>query len=188
VILGRRAGLSTKALGEYESGRLQPSADTIEQIASVTRFPPSFFHRPDIELPRCEGVSFRSLRSMTASQRNAAIAAGAIAFELSQWIDARFELPLAALPDLRDFQPEQAAIALRNHWGIGERPIGNMVHLLESQGIRLFSLAERAKQVDAYSLWYRDTPFVFLNTMKTPEHSRMDAAHELGHLVLHQHG
>ena len=63
-----------------------------------------------------------------------------------------------------------------------------MVHLLESQGIRVFSLAERARQVDAYSLWYRNTPFVFLNTLKTPEHSRMDAAHELGHLVLHQHG
>ncbi len=79
-------------------------------------------------------------------------------------------------------------MALRNHWGIGQRPIGNMVHLLESEGIRMFSLAERGKQVDAYALWYRELPFVFLNTMKTPEHSRMDAAHELGHLVLHQHG
>jgi Zn-dependent peptidase ImmA (M78 family) len=79
-------------------------------------------------------------------------------------------------------------MALRAHWGIGERPIGNLIHLLESEGVRVFSLAERGKQIDAYSLWYRNLPFMFLNTAKTPEHSRMDAAHELGHLVLHQHG
>jgi len=27
----------------------------------------------------------------------------------------------------------------------------------------------------------------FLNTYKTSEHSRYDAAHELGHLTLHRH-
>jgi Zn-dependent peptidase ImmA (M78 family) len=91
-------------------------------------------------------------------------------------------------PESPDYRPADAAIALRTHWGIGQRPIGNMVHLLESFGIRVFSLAERATQVDAYSLWLRGLPFVFLNTLKTAEHSRMDAAHELGHLVLHRHG
>src|SRR5262249_50334741 len=29
---------------------------------------------------------------------------------------------------------------------------------------------------------------IFLNTAKSPERSRFDAAHELGHLVLHKHG
>ena len=188
VALGRRAGLTPKALGEFETGRLVPSVDAINAIASVTHFPPMFFHRPDREAPTKDGVSFRSLSSMTAGQRNAALAAGALAFELSAWIEHRFQLPAARLPDLRDFAPDEAAMALRSHWGIGQRPIGNMVHLLESEGIRVFSLAERGKQVDAYSLWYHDLPFVFLNTIKTPEHSRMDAAHELGHLVMHQHG
>jgi Zn-dependent peptidase ImmA (M78 family) len=188
VALGRRAGLTPKALGDFESGRLTPSTDAIEAIASVTRFPPAFFHRPDIDTPARDGASFRSLSTMTASQRNAALAAGALAFELSTWIEHQFELPTPKLPDLRDFSPEDAAIALRSQWGIGQRPVGNMVHLLESEGIRVYSLAERGKQVDAFALWYRELPFVFLNTMKTPEHSRMDAAHELGHLVLHQHG
>ncbi|RBI65406.1 hypothetical protein DQ400_18155 [Vreelandella sulfidaeris] len=29
--------------------------------------------------------------------------------------------------------------------------------------------------------------FVFLNIQKSSEHSRFDAAHELGHLTLHKH-
>jgi Zn-dependent peptidase ImmA (M78 family) len=45
-----------------------------------------------------------------------------------------------------------------------------------------------ASEVDAFSMWRQDTPFVFLNTQKSAEHSRFDAAHELGHLVLHRHG
>jgi len=40
--------------------------------------------------------------------------------------------------------------------------------------------------IDAFSLWRETTPFVFLNTMKSAEHSRFEAAHELGHLVLHR--
>ena len=188
VTLGQRAGITPKALGDFESGRLTPSTDAIEQIASVTMFPPSFFYRPGVDEPMKEWVSFRSLSTMTAGQRDAALAAGALAFELSAWIERQFELPAPHLPDLRDFAPDKAAIALRAEWGIGERPIGNLVNLLESEGVRVFSLAERRKHVDAHSLWYKNLPFMFLNTTKTPEHSRMDAAHELGHLVLHQHG
>ena len=188
VALAGRVDLTARSLSSYESGAARPSPETVEALADALRFPVSFFSRPDLEELPADGASFRALKSMTAGQRAAALAAGALAVELNQWIEARFRLPSADLPDLRDHEPEDAARVLRVDWGIGVLPIGNMVHLLESQGVRVFSLAERAKQVDAYSLWHSGTPFVFLNTMKTPEHGRMDAAHELGHLVLHRHG
>src|SRR5205085_7960830 len=69
-----------------------------------------------------------------------------------------------------------------------ELPISNMIKLLESKGVRVFSLAENTKNVDAFSCWRNDIPYVFLNTFKSAERSRLDAAHELGHLVLHKHG
>jgi Zn-dependent peptidase ImmA (M78 family) len=62
-----------------------------------------------------------------------------------------------------------------------------MVHLLEAKGVRVYSLAIDAAEVDAFSMWRRDRPFVFLNTLKSAEHGRFDAAHELGHLILHRH-
>ncbi|WP_210211253.1 ImmA/IrrE family metallo-endopeptidase [Agrobacterium sp. FDAARGOS_525] len=70
----------------------------------------------------------------------------------------------------------------------GEQPIKNMVHLLEAKGVRVFSLVENTRTVDAFSVWRGTRPFVFLSTVKTAEHGRFDAAHELGHLVLHRHG
>lgn len=111
-----------------------------------------------------------------------------MAFELSEWIGSRFKLQPPDLLNLSEYEPAEAAMALRSYWGFGIRPIGNMIHTLESKGVRVFSLSERGKQIDAFSVWYQGVPFVFLNTMKTVEHSRMDAAHELGHLVLHRHG
>lgn len=72
-------------------------------------------------------------------------------------MERRFELPPVALPDLRhERDPEPAAAAVRQHWGLGQQPIRNLVHLLESKGIRVFSLS-------------------------------IDAAHELGHLLLYRH-
>ena len=188
VTLEQRVGISAKTLGDYEKGRAIPTEDALESIASVLRFPVMFFYRADLQEPKEDGVSFRSLSTMRAGQRDAALAAGALAFELSTWIDTEFELETPDLLDLREYDPAQAAVMLRNYWGYGVRPVGNMIHLLESKGVRVFSLAERGRQIDAFSLWYQDAPFVFLNTMKTVEHSRMDAAHELGHLVLHRHG
>ena len=49
-------------------------------------------------------------------------------------------------------------------------------------------MAENTVTVDAFSVWREYTPYIFLKLMKTAEHSRFDAAHELGHLVLHRHG
>ena len=111
-----------------------------------------------------------------------------MAFEFDDRIAARFEFPEHQLPAISGKAPEDAAAALRAYWGIGVRPIGNMVNLLEAHGVRVFSLVEETRHLDGYSLWRNERPYVFLNTVKTPEHSRFDAAHELGHLVMHQHG
>jgi Zn-dependent peptidase ImmA (M78 family) len=93
-----------------------------------------------------------------------------------------------SLPALRhERDPEAAAAAVRQHWGLGQQPVKNLLHLLESKGVRVFSLSIDAAEVDAFSLWKDSLPFVFLNTRKSAEHSRFDAAHELGHLLLHRH-
>src|SRR5205807_2630424 len=73
-------------------------------------------------------------------------------------------------------------------WGLGQLAISHMVKLLETKGVRVFSLVENAKEVDAFSTWKGGTPYIFLNTYKSSSHNRYDAAHELGHLVLHKHG
>jgi Zn-dependent peptidase ImmA (M78 family)/DNA-binding XRE family transcriptional regulator len=181
-------GVTAHTSSRWELGATTPSEDVINEIANVLGFPVQFFFGPDMDVPNPDLVSFRSQKAMTAAIRDAALAAGAIGFLVSDWVEQKFELPEVQVPDLNLFDPEAAAVALRQSWGLGEQPIVNMVHLLESKGVRVLSLAENSKRVNAFSLWRDDKPYVFLNTMKTAENSRFDAAHELGHLVLHQDG
>lgn len=187
--LADRAGLSSKIISLYESGESIPTDESLGVIAHELGFPTQFFFGSDIDAPSEENASFRSFSRMTAAQRNAALAAGGLAFLLSDWIDRNFELPAVSVPDCSGMDPEMAAAVVRAEWNLGAGPIKNMIHALEYHGVRVFSLAEETKEVNAFSCWRQGiTPFVFLNTQKSAEASRFDAAHELGHLVLHRHG
>lgn len=185
--LAESIGITPKAVSDYEAGEYAPADEMQKKLSEYLRFPVSFFSGADLHEPTPETASFRSMSKMTAGQRDAALGAGALAFMLNDWVESRFILPPTDLPDLRGEDPETAATIVRQYWGIGERPIRNMIHLLESKGVRVYSLSENSVEVDAFSLWKEQTPFVFLNTMKSAERSRFDAAHELGHLVLHRH-
>ena len=186
--LAAKIGVQARSVSAFESGEYPPSNETLAKICAVLGFENAFFFGDDFEELDEEGVSFRSMARMLARHRHAALAAGAFAYVLSNWAERNFSLPEVNLPSMHGESPEAAAQMLRVHWGLGEKSVRNMVHLLEAQGVRVFSLAENADEVDAFSLWKGKRPFVFLNTLKSAERSRFDAAHELGHLVLHGHG
>lgn len=179
--------MSVRSVTAYESGETTPEPATLVKLAAVLDFPVDFFEGEDLTEVTDEMASFRSLARMTASQRHAAQAAGSLAMALHDWIARRFRLPDPDVPRVDPgVDPETAADVVRQAWGLGDKPIPNLVHLMEAKGIRIFSLAQESREVDAFSLWRRE-PFVFLNTQKSAEHSRFDAAHELGHLVMHWH-
>lgn len=186
--LAEKIGVDPRAVSGFEAGEYTPTDDNLGRIARVLGFPIGFFQLDDVDIPDESGASFRAMSKMSSKQRNSAVAASAIAFELDDWIRQRFSLPVPNLLDLPNDAPELAALALRQYWDLGDRPVKNMLHLLEAKGVRVFSLAENCVEVDAYSLWRDGIPYVFLNTMKSAERRRFDAAHELAHLVLHKHG
>ena len=182
--LAKELGMTSRSLQNYETGASTPDANTLAKIAKLLKFPQHFFFLDEDmpEISECS-VSFRKLSKMSETMKACTFAAGAIAFKINQWLEERFHLPQADLPDLSDLAPEEAAATLRRAWGLGNQPIRNMIHLLESKGVRVFSLTEESRDLDAFCTWYEGKPFVFLNTMKSAERSRFDAAHELGHLV-----
>ena len=188
--LAEHAGLTPVHVSRIEKGKAENiERSTIESLSKALEFPADFFFGGDVDLPDKDSASFRSLSAMTAKERDAALSAGAIGYLLSDWVEERFNLPEVDLLDLRhEREPDSAARSLRSYWGLGEKPINNVVKLLESKGVRVFSLSEDTKNVDAFSCWRNGVPYVFLNTFKTSERSRFDALHELGHLVLHRHG
>jgi Zn-dependent peptidase ImmA (M78 family) len=186
--LAASSGLSTRIISAYERGDKEPTSKTLERLADILDFPTAFFWGADLEEPPTDGTSFRKQSRLTAMKRDQTLGSATIAMAFSDWIDQRFGLPMPDIPRHEGVDPETAARSVRAEWGLGENPIPNMIHLLEAHGVRVFSLTEECREMDAVSFWRGDVPYVFLNTIKSGEHSRMDAAHELGHLVLHWRG
>jgi Zn-dependent peptidase ImmA (M78 family)/transcriptional regulator with XRE-family HTH domain len=183
----------------------------LEKLSEVLKFPKEFFlEDTDLNLPESETVSFRALSKISSRKRDIALSQTVIAEIINKWLDTKFDLPIPFIPDLHELRdnsnicfdtkmPDEysetlltyaqtCAGVVRKTWGLGEKPISNMISLLESKGIRVFSLSDEAKEVDACCQWINDRPFIFLNVAKSAERCRFDAAHELGHLVMHRHG
>ncbi len=187
--LAEVTGLSSLTLTRLEKGLHAPEPETIEKLANALGFPIDFLHGDDLDHISTDVVSFRKLSKLKSRDEQAALACADIGTMVNDWLSDKFNLPKVDLPDYSaDYEPNSAALSLRQYWGIGNKPIVDIVKLLESKGIRIFSLREDIKTVDAFSFWRGNTPFVFLNTFKTVERSRFDLAHELGHLVMHVGG
>ncbi len=183
------AGLAPLTITRLEKGDNPPDKATVSKLSDVLGFPVKFFDADEPPELDTSSVSFRSLSKMSAKERDAALSAGSLGLELSDWVEKKFALPKPNLIDLsHETNPESASKWMRQHWGLGEKPIGNMIALLETQGVRVLSLAENTSAVDAFSFWRDGKPYIFLNNFKTAEHSIFDSAHELCHLVMHLHG
>jgi Zn-dependent peptidase ImmA (M78 family)/DNA-binding XRE family transcriptional regulator len=184
--LASKCQVTPQTVTHWESGETRPSEELIVRIAEVTGFPLAFFSLGDIDSLPEGSVTFRARSRIPARQKRSALAAGTLARELTIWIEQRFDLPKVSLPDLTDQPPDLVARIIRAEWMLGDKPIPNMIHLLESRGVFVLSLAEDVHELDAFSFWSGKRPIVLLNTMKSAERSRMDAAHELMHLLAHR--
>ena len=193
----RRRGLTKRALAEavgitpmtisnYAKLRRSPAPKTVQRFASVLGFPERFFYGSYLDLLDERDTSYRALSKATARQRMQAAGSGDLGILFTDWIDSSLIMPDLDIPQYEIADPELTAASVRAHWRLGEMSIENVVSLLETHGVRVFSLATDTPNLDAFSFWRGETPFVFLNTGKSAERTRMDAAHELGHLVLHK--
>ena len=186
--LAKKVGVSQKAISKYEREGTGLSKAVLEKIARELEFPLAFLLMDGIDEPELGALSFRAKSKKSAAQKAKARAASAFGKQLAHWMEDTYDLPHQDMPDYIGLDPESAARALRNEWGLGEGPIPDMIALLEAHGVRVFSISEVSEEIDAFSMWddERNQPYVFLSTSKSGERRRMDAAHELGHLVMHR--
>src|SRR6266446_6173998 len=80
--LAERVGVDPRAISGFEAGQYEPTEENVKRIARAVGFSKEFLEADDLEVLSADGISFRSLEKMTARQRDAAIAAGSIAFIL----------------------------------------------------------------------------------------------------------
>jgi Zn-dependent peptidase ImmA (M78 family)/DNA-binding XRE family transcriptional regulator len=196
IALAEMVGVSRQALSLYETGKTTPGPETLERIAQTLNLPLNFFVQPPRD--RESGtIYYRSMSSATKTARTRAERRFEWLHDLVRYVSEFVELPVANFPDLRvsddplllsDAEIVEAARDVREFWGLRTSPIANMVSLLENQGAILARDELGADTLEGMSEFVVDQgrPFILIGTDKgSPVRWRFDAAHELGHLVLH---
>ncbi|WP_347037843.1 ImmA/IrrE family metallo-endopeptidase [Glutamicibacter halophytocola] len=183
-----RAALSRSALaaslGICEQELAQAPERLGDELAAALGCTPRFFHLPAASGIDTERIFFRSPRRTSTAQKRAAAAAGRTGVELYRLITQNFALPATEVPDLTGYSPADAAVQLRLDWQLGRGAPPDVLHLLESHGVRVLSLPPELEAVKTFSFWEDSQAYIFLAS-GSAKARRFALAHELGHLLLH---
>lgn len=193
--LGDLLTLSRQAISQYETGEITPGPHVMQMIAERLAMPSAFFRAP-YEPVDVGTVFYRSMASECHTERTRARRRYEWLQQLASLAREYVDFPPVDLPspdvpsdpnEISWDDIEEAAAQARSAWRLGDGPLGNVVWLLEGHGVIVARDEFGAVALDAFSSWVNDLPCVVLGSDKgSAVRSRFDAAHELGHLILHR--
>lgn len=197
IALSEVLGVSRGLISQYEKGDASPSPDKLYALANALGVPVDFFLLPDRQYGT-EQVFYRSLAAATKASRSKAEARLYWLGDLIHYLEQYVTFPDPDMPDYSPKRPdyltpvagseiERAAEDTRRAWQLGDGPISNVTWLLENKGMIATRGVLETESIDAFSTWLGGRPCIFLGADKdSAARSRLDAAHELGHAVLHR--
>ena len=197
VALAELVGVKRASMSLYELGKASPQFDVFLNLSRVLNVPSAFFLRPPTQIDT-DSPFYRSMSAVTKSDRLKVRRKYTWLKEITSYLRGYVRFPYVALPQL-DVPSEVAAIdantitlaasQTRKCWGLKDGPISDVTLLLENNGVIVSKVALDTMRMDGFSSWDANskTPYVILGDDKgSAVRSRFDAAHELGHLVLHR--
>jgi Zn-dependent peptidase ImmA (M78 family) len=185
--------VTAQAIGKYERDEDMPSSGVLSALASALRVSEDYLLGTDEMV--LDGVEFR--KKEIASKREEAYVEGQTLHLLERYLALEDALGLpsvewdrpreAPYPITEVADAENAARALRTHWGLGIDPILSLAELLEEHGIKI--LTAELSDIDGLTARVRrkggdSIPVVVVKENTWSERKRFTLAHELGHMVM----
>lgn len=190
-------GITRQAISAYEQGEKSPDSQTLEKISAVLRQPISYFTSDDAPIfGAFSSLFLRAVGPATKRRNMACVVLSKWFAQVTTYLDGLVNFPEVKVPQVSPssnsgrYDPEEIELAAeecRKLWQLGVGPLSNVVSLLEAHGITVCRHELNGETVEAFSFWSGNRPFVVLSSQKnSAARSRFDAAHELGHLILHR--
>lgn len=184
-ILVKRFPISHATVANYETGRTKPPLPVLSVLADLYERPLNWFLKNGRTLM---AVRYRNLPSRVRIAERHRFEA-----EVHRWLEAyldiegRMDRPLKS--DLEDFRaekkeaPDDFARRLRVKLDVREHePIQSVIEVLERFGIRVMEQSTELR-IDGLAARFGDEYVVVLNPNASNDRSRLNAAHELGHVL-----
>lgn len=177
--------VSHATLTNYESGRSQPTVELLSVLAKVYDRPLGWFFSDALTL---SGVRYRNRKSRVRQSDLARYEAHAVKWvQAYRLLERSVDRPLEG--DLQNFriQPEEsgaaAAARLREQMDLApDRRIGSVSELLDRLAIRAVELPT-GLAIDGFAARAGEEYVVILNSTVPSDRARLNAAHEIGHVL-----
>lgn len=195
------AQVTPAAVSQFELGDARPVPQTLLRLAGALDFPVRFFTVSAVPSSReattpdgnhSDQGYFRSLRSIAVTDRRHALALSHLVHDLADRLSQTVRLPDRDIlqypmpPEAEPATVENCAAEIRATWSIPPGPIPNVVREMERHGVVCARYHAGTHKVDAFSVPFPDWPVAVLGDDKAKcDRERFSAAHELGHLVMH---
>jgi len=192
--LAERIGISKQAISQFELGEHSPKHETVLALINTLKFPKNFFYR-EFKEQYVGNTFFRANATATKKSKEVQFQKTLLAGYIYEYLSEYIEFPELNVPDSSlclnsewdNNSIEQLAEQVRKQWDLGDKPITNIVHLLERNGVIVFSVDTDSEKVDAFCQHRKGRPFIFLGNDKQSAFRRQfDGAHELGHILMHK--
>lgn len=190
--LADEVSVSKQSISQYENGKANPSLETLMKLISTLGFPREYFYEKDNESIKIGTTYFRALLSTNKKDRLSQEEKTKILAKIYHTLNQFVQFPRINIPPRQEELNDIETIAqyTRNYWNLGVDPVSNMVYVLEKNGFIVTSFGTDTTSIDAFSQRQEvagdEYFFIVLGSDKTSATRRQfDAAHELGHIMLH---
>ncbi len=179
-------GLSQPNLSSYEKGLNTLSDDVVERIMCYLDFPMSFL-KVSIST-EITNAHYRKRASLTKGIKERIERQSKLIGYLIDCMAEYLDFPDTNFPcvNIEDgYTPEDVARHMRKFFRLGDRPVDNIISLLESHGIIVVE-HNFDEDFDGVS-FITDRGFyvIVINKLYPNDRKRLTLAHELGHIVMH---
>lgn len=191
--LANNISVTKQAVSQYEKGIISPKPEVLFQLVSALDFPLAFFKEKEKNYTKVENTFFRAQLSTKKLDLATQRVKTEMIVRIYNFLDKYLDLPQLDLPDIEESDIndiEEVACMVRSYWMLDEDPILNMVSLLEKKGIIVSSFATDSQKIDAFTQIHHTNNkqqfcVVLGNDKQSMVRRAFDAAHELGHIILH---
>ena len=182
---------------ENENNSISPSLDVIFKLAAILKFPVHYFYERNSYDIEVGNTYFRALLSANKKDRMMEEKKTEIVASLYRFLSEYLDFPQLNIIksdynekgyDYKEI--ESIAMSLREKWNLEEKPVVDIVNVMERNGIIMSSFKTDKKNIDAFSqlVKYDDKDYycvILGNDKNSATRRQFNAAHELGHIVLH---
>lgn len=179
--------VSNQSISQFENNKTEPRLENLFALSNLLGFPRDYFYEKDDVDVTIGNTYFRSLSSTTKKERNAQVERVRLLSQIYCAIQKHIAFPEFDLESKADLTPEELAAYVREKWQLGDKPIYNLIDIMERHGIIISNAFDGNSNIDAYShvefIEHKVVPIVILGYEKNVFRQQFNAAHELGHIL-----